>query len=686
MFGNAAAQAQEAPVELEVMQVTATRTREAVDAVPASITVLRGEDLRARGAWDLRSALASVAGVEISPGGDGGPAGSVPAFWGLREFDAFLLVVDGVPAGGAFNPALTTLDLTDIERIEVMRGSAPVMYGATSFVGVIHVIHYAAGASEQRAWIGGGAFGTVTGGFSAALGDAGAWKQSLSASGEARQFQDDAASVGRGHVLYRSGGDLRSGRGRFDADLTWLNQAPDSPVVRQGSALTTQTPLDANHNPSDAEFTEYRAQLNFGYDTHTGWGEWGNLASFAFTRAETLRGFLEDPNNAAPNADGYEQERDVTDLYLDSHLALPVGPTVELVYGVDALIGAAKQESGIFEYTVNLDGSNRPSSATGTKLKEGEAEDQRHFLGVYAQADWQVVETFDVLAGLRYNFTHETREAEREEDLNGNGTIEPNEEFQGKQSKDLSRLSGMLGASWRFWQDEDGHSNLYADYRDSFKPAAFEFGPENEAGIPKAETAKSYEAGVKTLLGERLDVDLAWFYQDFENVFLLEGNDIRKTRLRGAEAEIGLRVADDLRLLGTCAFHDARFVEGTVNNGADDVSGNRLELAPDRLASLAFMYGPPQGVYYGANWNSTGERFLNKRNTAPVGSYRTLDGVLGYREGKIRLALQGYNLTDRRDPVAESEFSEVVAGSSAYYRLPARHIEVMLTYAFGTGS
>ena len=56
-------------------------------------------------------------------------------------------MVDGVPSGGAFNPALTTLNLTDVDRIEVVRGAAPVMYGATSFVGVIHVIHYAAGAA-----------------------------------------------------------------------------------------------------------------------------------------------------------------------------------------------------------------------------------------------------------------------------------------------------------------------------------------------------------------------------------------------------------------------------------------------------------------------------------------------------------------------------------------------------------
>src|SRR5713226_6604957 len=140
------ASAQQPPKTSETIEVTATRIAEDVTVVPASVTVIDGDDLRARNARDLQSALGPVAGVSIAPGGDGGPAGSVPEMWGLREFDAFLLVVDGVPWGGAFNPDLPALDLTDVDRIEVLRGSAPVMYGATSFVGVIHVIHRAPGA------------------------------------------------------------------------------------------------------------------------------------------------------------------------------------------------------------------------------------------------------------------------------------------------------------------------------------------------------------------------------------------------------------------------------------------------------------------------------------------------------------------------------------------------------------
>ena len=119
------------------VQVTATRVPAPVDLLPASITIISGVDLRSRGANSLRSALALVPGVDAPPGGDAGPASSVPSLWGLHEFDAFLLVVDGIPWGGAFNPALPTLDLNAVERIEVLKGPAPVMYGASSTEGLV---------------------------------------------------------------------------------------------------------------------------------------------------------------------------------------------------------------------------------------------------------------------------------------------------------------------------------------------------------------------------------------------------------------------------------------------------------------------------------------------------------------------------------------------------------------------
>src|SRR5438445_12545991 len=64
LIAPAQAQRPAAPGEsrLDVVEVTSTRLREPVQESPDSITVVSGEDLRARGATDLRSALALVGG------------------------------------------------------------------------------------------------------------------------------------------------------------------------------------------------------------------------------------------------------------------------------------------------------------------------------------------------------------------------------------------------------------------------------------------------------------------------------------------------------------------------------------------------------------------------------------------------------------------------------------------------
>src|SRR5258705_10552562 len=172
---------QQLPVVREQVEVVATRVPEAPHDVPASIEVIDGDTLRAIGATTIRDALSLAAGVEVGPGGDAGPAGAVPEFWGLREFDAFLLVVDDIPWGGAFNPALTTLNLRDVERIEVLRGSAPVTCGATAFVGVIHVVHKPAAATNSYVSLRGRTFRRGGSAIDIAIPSAGAWKSRLSA-------------------------------------------------------------------------------------------------------------------------------------------------------------------------------------------------------------------------------------------------------------------------------------------------------------------------------------------------------------------------------------------------------------------------------------------------------------------------------------------------------------------------
>jgi outer membrane receptor protein involved in Fe transport len=688
------------PLPLETIQITATREKVPLLQTPASVTIITGDELRARGANDLRTAMTGIAGVEISPGGDSGPAGSVPAFWGLREFDAFLLVVDDVPWGGAFNPALTTLDLHDIDRIEVMRGAAPVMYGATSFVGVIHVIHNQAGQAEKRVDVAGGGvpdnLGNLSASLSESLPDVGAWHQSIDVNGERVRFEDEHAGIERGHVLYRLGGDVMGGSARLDLDLNFLRQEPTSPFPRVDTGLDPAIDTDANHNPSDAHLDDNRFSLVLGYSRDTGLGAWTTTLSLDHSDQDITRGFLadacvEEPLTGEDNACGYTQDVTISGLYFDTHVLSELSNSVSAVWGLDDLAGEGEQDAEVFAYDVNrAHGGDAPSSSEVLAEEEGRLEangskDDRNFLGVYGQLNWKASRTVDVLVGLRLNSTSEDAEGEVKADPDEPDAGEGEEEG-GEASRDETRLSGSLGVTWTAWSQGADAVALFADYRNTFKPAAVDFGPEPEADILDPETSSSIEVGTKTRwLGGRLGADLSFFYMDMNNLVVPQSENgvpglanAGTLYFNGGEVELDWRAADATTIYASYAHHELTF--GDYVRDFDGVPtqlrGNTQELAPENTGSLGFIFAPSHGWVFAANYAYTGSRFLNKRNTVKVGSFEVVDASVAYRFDGWELRLSGYNLTDSRDPISESEL-----GDAQYYRMPARSYELGASFS-----
>ena len=125
-------------------------------------------------------------------------------------------------------------------------------------------------------------------------------------------------------------------------------------------------------------------------------------------------------------------------------------------------------------------------------------------------------------AGVRYNHTQETRSGQ-EIDLTGPTPVVGDEETQ---RRDDSRWSGALGTSYRLWQDGHDYVTAYANYRDSFKPAAIDFGPEAEPDILEPETARSAELGLR---GQQLDGRLQWDVSCFRDA-LQQPRRRRRTR------------------------------------------------------------------------------------------------------------------------------------------------------------
>ena len=499
-WAQAQSQTPATPVAIaEKVEVVATRLPESPDEVPAAIEVLTGDDLRNLGATTLKDALALAAGVEVAPGGDTGPAGSVPEFWGLRELDAFLLVVDDIPWGGAFNPALTSLSLRDVERVEILRGAAPVTFGATSFVGVIHVVHKAAAAQTSYATGQFGSYGSGGGGIDVALPSSARWRSRLSADVDRQGFRDERTSYARGHALYRGAIAGASSRTWVMTDLSWLSQNPASPHPREGAGLSSNVPLDANYNQANAFLDETRLTAAFGTERPVFQAaSLGIAASYTHSAQSQFRGFLTDIANTAGNATGLRENIDINDIYADAHITWPERSHVRVIGGGDLLFGNGEGRGATFAYTVPLDAGSATNVTEPVNLTL-DAESRRMFVGGYLLAEIVPAPKVRISTGLRVNATVERR---------GEG-----------ESVTHARPSGSVGAIVSVWQQGANHVRVFADYRNTFKPAAFDFSLAENEGVLEPETARSVESGVKlrTAAG-RLDVEASGFRMSFTNL------------------------------------------------------------------------------------------------------------------------------------------------------------------------
>lgn len=122
--------------------VTATRTQEEVKAVPQIVEVITKEDIEQLGATDVYSALRLAANVDVT---SAGMAGHNVMIRGMST-NHTLILIDGKRFAGEDTSAtqnvyaLGRLSLSNIERIEIVRGSASAQYGSDALGGVINII------------------------------------------------------------------------------------------------------------------------------------------------------------------------------------------------------------------------------------------------------------------------------------------------------------------------------------------------------------------------------------------------------------------------------------------------------------------------------------------------------------------------------------------------------------------
>jgi vitamin B12 transporter len=247
----AAAQAGTADsTQLAPVVITATRVETVVRA-PAAVTVLSGDSLRARGITHLADALRLVPGVNVVSTSSFGSQASLFVRGGNSNY--VRVILDGVPLnepGGALDIGSLTLD--NIDRVEVVRGPASVLYGADAVTGVIQLVsRTAARGGAASLALDGGSYGQRD---IALTGRAGTSRLAVSAS-LADRASDGMLAFNNGYRNRAAGASLRVvPDARTEATLTarWQDAVYHFPTEGDGSV--------GDHN---AENTSHRLVLAF---------------------------------------------------------------------------------------------------------------------------------------------------------------------------------------------------------------------------------------------------------------------------------------------------------------------------------------------------------------------------------------------------------------------------------------
>jgi vitamin B12 transporter len=150
--------------ELPEVVVTATRVEEPLARAGGAISVIRAADIEKTGARSVADVLRQAPGLDVYESGGVGGYSNVT----LRGAAAgqTLVLIDGVRVG---DPSATggefdfgQFSVTDIERIEVLRGPQSALYGSDAMGGVVNVItKRGAGKPKASLTLEGGSYGSV---------------------------------------------------------------------------------------------------------------------------------------------------------------------------------------------------------------------------------------------------------------------------------------------------------------------------------------------------------------------------------------------------------------------------------------------------------------------------------------------------------------------------------------------
>ncbi len=668
-----------APVGPPVV-VTATRFAENALPLAPGVTVISAEDIRNSAATTVPDLLSQQAGISVRDlfGNNASSTTVDMRGFGSTGSQNTLILIDGrrVSDVDLSGVQWSTVPLSAIERVEILRGSGAVLYGDGASAGVINIITRSPLAQPSSVTL-----ETRYGSY-----DTHEVQLRGNYSGKTAGFSVQAGDL-------ESGGYRDNNRNRQSnvlADLYWLTGAGDFALKfasdRQGIRLPgarqvqpsagvnqlitdrrgAQTPLDYATRDGDRATFDWRIPMGFGeVNLSGGWRGKEQKSYFDFSGFPNYR--IADLN--------------VLSLTPRVKVTTPVaGHANTLVAGIDW-----------YRWDYRLLSSNAPGNIT-RPINSVEADQQNS--AIYVRDTFQWSERIALEGGLRHERlslnARDRFDATAPGGAFGSGAPAGSQREVGRayeagvryQVATQTVLSAKTGSSFRFANvDEIYESN-----------AAFT----NQFQFLRPQRAHTHELGFETR-GTAGRVRASLFQMDVRDEIHLDpfttgiGNtNLPPSRRRGLELDGQWRVTNSVTLGAAYSFIDAKFREGVLPGGAFTqtnvvIASKSVPLVPRNKVTLHAAWSIHANTTLSAVANHVGAQFMDNDEGNTLGvkipAYTVIDAKLAYRNGPWRAGVALNNLFGQKyyNYAVRSQF---VADRYNVYPLPGRNATINVAYEF----
>ena len=545
--------------------ITATRVDVTTGAGISSTTVLDRTFIERTGVRDVAELLRLVPGVTVAR--SGGPGAQSSLFLRGGESDYVRFLIDGVPVndpGGALD--LSWLSLDDVDRIEVVRGPASVLYGTDAVTGVVQVFTRRARSAYAEAEVSAGRYGNrLTRGSAAG----GSERLNLTV-GAARDRSDGLLAFNSDYTRDVANAAVRalpSSSTRLELSVRGVNDEYHYPTDGAGNVSDRNAFRDNRRLITAATISQVMTPRVRGELSLT---------------AMNTRSISDDRSDAPSDTAGfyhYDARANVRRRAADARVHLLLTPSSVFTLGAESVREAQRgNDSSNFSFERSRFAEDRRNSAVyGQWLSE-------HGL-------------LSITAGARYD-DNDTFGAFR---------------------------TARAGFAWRAWRG----GSLRLSAGTAFKaPTFFEsFNTAFTTGNAdlEPERSRSWEAGVRHTAG-RLTIGATWFDQRFRDMiqyaFLTFGQpnyfNVAAASARGLEVELAANLSSRVRAGANTTILRTRVDDAGLDSteAATFVRGNKLLRRPALLASAHVAVDLP-----GRTTTDVTVTYTGKRDDRDFGSF-----------------------------------------------------------------